>query len=364
MGLESTELDAAELVADELDELELTSLDAADEAGTADASVAVFVGPLHAERARTARAPAANRIFMSIPFLISVGDSLVPQPVKYRPIATGARVNSRPRNPARIWAGWARIGRVTGLLNHPQIVLAVALATLGGAAFLGDQLRNRVRPVAGEERADLDLVLTATLTLLGLLLGFSFSMAVSRYDQRKNAEAAEANTIAAEYRRADLLTDPARSKIRELMGRYVDERIAYYRSEKYGVVADDTLLKLQADLWSTVSTAANTNPNPVVALAVSGMDDVFTSRGTTQAAWLNRIPTAAWALLASTALLVNLLLGYRERRTDVLVLTILPLAVSTALFLIADIDSPRTGLVRVAPANLEALAVTIHAPQR
>ena len=56
-----------------------------------------------------------------------------------------------------------------------------------------------------EERADFGVVLSATLTLLGLLIGFSFSMAVSRYDQRKNLEEAEANAIGTEYVRADLL---------------------------------------------------------------------------------------------------------------------------------------------------------------
>lgn len=66
-------------------------------------------------------------------------------------------------------------------------------------------------------------------------------------------------------------------------------------------------------------------------------------------------------LLATTALVVTLLLGYRERRKDVVVLTVLPLVVSIALFLIADIDSPREGLIRVAPVNLVQLSDSMHA---
>ncbi len=65
--------------------------------------------------------------------------------------------------------------------------------------------------------------------------------------------------------------------------------------------------------------------------------------------------------LAATALVVNLLLGYRERRTDAVVLTVLPLVLSIALFLIADIDSPREGLIRVAPINLVQLSDSMHA---
>jgi hypothetical protein len=252
------------------------------------------------------------------------------------------------------------------IVDHPLVLLGIAPVGLCAAAFAGDMLRRKVRPVLGEERSDLDLVLTATLTLLALLLGFSFSMAVSRYDQRKNYEAAETNAIAAEYRRADLLADDAaRRQVRELLVRYTDERIHYYRSGEVGTGAvDPDLLALQGKLWPPVAAAGNRLRDPVVALAVSGMDEVFTSRGATRAAWLNRIPTGAWALLAATAVLVNLLLGYRGRRTDPLVLVVLPVVVSIALFLIADIDSPRSGLIRVAPTTLVTLAAEMHAAQQ
>jgi hypothetical protein len=57
----------------------------------------------------------------------------------------------------------------------------------------GDLLRRKIRPLKKDEREDFDTVLAASLTLLALIIGFSFSMAVSRYDQRKNCEEAEAN---------------------------------------------------------------------------------------------------------------------------------------------------------------------------
>lgn len=65
-------------------------------------------------------------------------------------------------------------------------------------------------------------------------------------------------------------------------------------------------------------------------------------------------------MLAATAIFANLLLGYRERRTDALVLLVLPVTVSIALFLIADIDCPHGGLIRVVPANLVSLSEAIH----
>ena len=242
------------------------------------------------------------------------------------------------------------------IVDHPFLVLPLALVVQWAAAYLGDLLRRKVRPVPSVERTDFDIVLTATLTLLALLIGFTFSMAVSRYDQRKNFEAQEANAIGTEYVRADLLPAETRDRVRDLLRHYLDERIADYEAPGGARTAAD----LPAQLWSTMAQSGTAQPNPVTALAVSGMNDVLNSQGYTIAAWSNRIPTAAWALLASTALLANMLLGYRERRTDWLVLMVLPLTVSIALFLIADVDTPNGGVIRVIPTNLVQLSQTLH----
>jgi hypothetical protein len=64
------------------------------------------------------------------------------------------------------------------------------------------------------------------------------------------------------------------------------------------------------------------------------------------------------------AILSNMLLGYRERKTDVLVLLILPVIVSIAFFLIADIDSPRGGVIQVAPQNLMSVSQFMDSHRR
>ncbi|MFX6225927.1 hypothetical protein ABTF68_20840, partial [Acinetobacter baumannii] len=70
----------------------------------------------------------------------------------------------------------------------------------------------------------------ATLTLLGLMIGFTFSMAISRYDTRKNYEEEEANAIGTEYARASLLPAPDAANLRGLLAKYVDVRIQLYSS--------------------------------------------------------------------------------------------------------------------------------------
>jgi hypothetical protein len=120
--------------------------------------------------------------------------------------------------------------------------------------------------------------------------------------------------------------------------------------------------QLQKELWSAVHASAAEHPTPVVALAVAGMNDVLNSQGYTQAAYWNRIPTAAWALLIAMAIGSCLLIGYgsRSAKAGSKLLPILPLGASIAFMFIADLDAPRHGIIRVRPQNLDSLAESLH----
>ena len=247
-------------------------------------------------------------------------------------------------------------------MNYPILVLVLSFVLLYVAAHIGDVLRNRVFPLNEDARNDFGVVLGATLTLLGLLIGFSFSMAVSRYDQRKNYEEAEANAIGTEYLRADLLPAADAGRIRELLKKYVDQRVLFYttRSPQGLAKIDADTAALQNELWSAVLPGAASQPTPPIALVLSGMNDVLNSQGYTQAAWWNRIPIAAWILMTAIAVCCNVLIGYGARRTDWRIFLIVPVAVSIAFFLISDIDSPRGGSIRVAPQNLLSLSQSMR----
>ena len=93
------------------------------------------------------------------------------------------------------------------------------------------------------------------------------------------------------------------------------------------------------------------------------MNDVLNSQGYTQAAWRNRIPIAAWSLMVAIAICCNVLIGYgaRDAKAQSLLHLALPLLVSISFFLIADIDSPHSGLIRVHPQNIISLSESLHA---
>ena len=234
-----------------------------------------------------------------------------------------------------------------------------------GSAWIGASFRSKRRESEEELRQDFGVILVATLTLLGLIIGVSFSMAISRYDQRKNYEEAEANAIGTEYVRADLLPRADGAKVRALLRNYTDQRVLFYTTRDEAEIQQINFrtAQLQTDLWFAVQAPAARQPTPISALVVSGVNDVLNSQGYTQAAYWNRMPTAAWGLMVAIAICCNVLFGYGSKSTKVRakLLLVLPLVVSIAFMLIADIDTPRHGLIHVSPQNLISLAESLRA---
>jgi hypothetical protein len=253
---------------------------------------------------------------------------------------------------------------MSNFLRHPLSVLVLTFLTLWLSARVGLYFRRRQENLEEAEYEDRDFIVAATLTLLALIVGFTFSMATGRYDQRKNYEEAEANAIGTEYARADLLSAADTARVRTLLKEYLDQRILFYESadEHELQQVNARAAQLQTDLWSAVRVQANTQPTPLMALAVSGMNDVLNSQGYTQAAWWNRIPVGAWCLMIVIAICSSLLIGYGAHRAQgaFMRLLALPLVLCIAFFLIADIDSPRRGVIKVLPQNLISLAQSLR----
>ncbi len=231
-------------------------------------------------------------------------------------------------------------------------------------AFIGERFSRRARLADEDARTDFGTVQSASLTLLALIIGFSLSMAVGRYDQRKNYEEEEANAIGTEYIRADLLSAPQAEQMRTALKQYLQQRILFYTERDDAALAgiDQQTARLQDAIWQAAREGVKSGPNPVSALAVAGANDVINTQGYTQAAWWNRIPRAAWALMILLGLFCSFLVGYGARGSKAKgwLLAVMPLTVALSFMLIADIDSPRAGIIRVVPQNLHSLAASLH----
>jgi len=250
------------------------------------------------------------------------------------------------------------------VIRYPVLVFVLCFLGLVLAERIGVLFSERLRTADAEVREDFGVVRAATLTLNGLIIGFAFSMALGRYDQRKIYEETEANAIGTEYLRAGLLPPVDAAKVRELLLKYLDQRILFYRTrdEQQLSQINAQTAKLQAELWSAVQVPTVAQPTPVSSLALAGMNDVLNSQGYTQAAWRNRLPFAAWGLMATVAICGNVLVGFgaRNPQAESWLLLVLPLVISIAFFLIAEIDTPRARLIRVKPQNLLSLSQSLR----
>jgi hypothetical protein len=227
------------------------------------------------------------------------------------------------------------------------------------AVWFGNAILSRYRTKDTETSEDLGIIQTATLTLLALIIGFTFSMAIDRHDQRELLEESEANAIATEYLRADLLPLKLAADTQDLLKQYLDQRILFYTRKSHEQVQEinQKTDAIQQTLWNGILPIARMNQSPTIALVVSGMNDVFNSQGYVQAAWWNRIPNTAWALMTAIAICANLLVGFGARnfKKNIALFMIFPFVIAVSFFLIADIDSPRGGVIRIEARNLITL---------
>jgi hypothetical protein len=246
---------------------------------------------------------------------------------------------------------------VGSLIDYPFYFAICVLVVMMAAAFAGAALRRR-RTLGAATEGDVTLLVTSALTILGLILGFSFSMAVSRYDLRKEYEENEANAIGTEYLRVELLPSAKAAALESMLAQYTNERIRFYLASDERELAqnDSATAALQKAMWHDVNAYAIVHRDPVTAAIATGMNDAINTQGYTQYAWWNRIPAAAWALMLVFGIICSLLFGFKTA-LDVGApyrLVVLPLIISVAFMLIADLDSPRHGFIKLLPQNLEA----------
>src|SRR5580700_55063 len=117
---------------------------------------------------------------------------------------------------------------MNSVLDHPLLLFVLSFLTLWLATRFGASVIRRWIKLEPDARKDFATILATTLTLNGLIIGFTFSMAIGRYEQRKNFEEEEANAIGTEYVRADLLPGDVAARVRALLSNYLDQRILFY----------------------------------------------------------------------------------------------------------------------------------------
>jgi hypothetical protein len=243
-------------------------------------------------------------------------------------------------------------------IDHPRMLFVVMTLFLLASVEIGFGLRRRRTSSSDEQQFKrIGETRNEIGVLLSLLLGFTLAMSLVRYDHRTELVVDEANAIGTTRLRAEMLPEPSRARVRELLRQYIDSRVQYSRAgppeERQQPLRRSQ--EIQSELWQEARAAAQQSPNPISSLFVASLNEAFDLREKRFAALENRIPGSIWFMLVTIAVLTCLTVGYAHTSRLSYSMVVPPLMIAIVMMLIADLDTSRSGLIRVRQHSIERL---------
>jgi hypothetical protein len=235
----------------------------------------------------------------------------------------------------------------------------LVFAALLGATALGIFLGHRARHLSESLKEPFGILQGALLGLVGLLLAFGLSLAVSRYEDRRANVVTAANAIGTTYLRAQTLPEPIRSDSLDLLARYtrtaisVGDHVPGSAGARHAVGSE---AQIERQLWRLAGKALDTAPTASAPrLYVETLNEMFDDETVRVAALGNRVPTAVLVLeLIGAAVALGLLAAYLAiAGRGVLAVVLASALVAFLLLVTADLDRPTRGLIRVPDAVLK-----------
>ena len=252
------------------------------------------------------------------------------------------------------------------LVDHPVWLFFIVFPLLVLVSEAGFRLRSRWRkPIDDQQQENLTGAAQSIAVLLSLLLGFTFPMAVGRYDLRKRLMVEEADAIATASLRSRTLPEPERTRTHELFVQYVEVRLGFFAHGLHLGELEESFARskqLQHSLWQQSLSVAQSKRDPITSVYLQSLNAVIDLSEENQAALENRIPRAIWFTLVLIALLGSLMLGFGLQRRNWIPILIAPLTISIVMTLIADLDSPRKGLIVVGRESMQRVQSDLKLP--
>ena len=239
------------------------------------------------------------------------------------------------------------------------LAYGVSVILIIGAAELGFLLGRRNKDRSDSDaRSQISMIEGALLGILGLLLGFTFSMAVNRFEDRRHLVIQEANAMGTVLLRAQVLAPPAYETLKSRMREYVEVRLRYVEAGTDEAKLREALQsggRLQSELWTIAQEEARVRPTQISALLLASLNDLFDLTEARMAALENSVPSLVWIMLYLVAMLTTCALGFGTGlagRRILLPITIIPVLLAGLLAMLLDLDRPREGMLQVSQASI------------
>jgi hypothetical protein len=220
----------------------------------------------------------------------------------------------------------------------------------------------------GGLKEPLAIMQAALVGLVALLLAFGLTMAVGRYQARRDAVVLEANAIGTTYLRAQTLGEPMRTESLELLKRYGDARIALSESVPDSAkfqAASKASVDIQNSLWGLAGDALNKAPTASAPrLYIETLNEMIDAHTTRIAALDNRIPSPVlWLQVLASALALGVLGMFLASHDRGVLMALLAAGLVTVMLLVIfDLDRPHRGMITIPDGPIIAVRASMNAP--
>jgi hypothetical protein len=250
------------------------------------------------------------------------------------------------------------------LVDYPTLLFIFLFISYSVALEIG--FRIAARGQAHDDPALHEQAIGArdgVVVLLSLLLGFTLALSLPRSDLRRQLIVDESNAIGTADLRAQMLPEPERTKTLDLLRSYTDARVEFSETSGTPGASDASTARshaLQDELWTQAKAAAVAAPTPVTSMYISALNDVIDLEAKRVAARRSRVPISIWIMLFCLSILACLSSGFTLRRRFLLSMIVAPLMIAIVMALIADLDTPGRGFIRVDLSSIRELQNGLH----
>lgn len=244
-----------------------------------------------------------------------------------------------------------------------KIILGAIIVFFLAATEAGFRFGRRAQTSVTEDSKSQTFTLQgAMLGLLALLLGFTFAMAMARFDTRKQMVLEESIAIGTTFLRAQLLPQPPRQEISDLLRQYVEVRLAFYGTgiDKQKLrQTNDRTEQLHKQLWSLAAVLGEKDPRSIpIGLFLQSLNETIDLHAKRMTALENHVPEIILMLLYFVAIVVSGVIGYGcglGGFRNFFVTTMASILIASVILVIVDLDRPRRGLIRVSQTRMVEL---------
>ncbi len=250
----------------------------------------------------------------------------------------------------------------TGIIVLVLFIMLIVALEIG--YWLGRRARSNTDDTARSQASTME---SAVIGLLALLLAFTMSMAIARYDTRRQLVVDEANAIGTTYLRAKMLPPIYRNEVSNLVRQYVANRLEFFNAgndnSRLQAVSQDAALR-QRELWSwATAVEAQDNRSIPAGLFVQSLNDVIDLEAKRTAAFRSRVPEVVLLMIMAVAIATATVVGYNSglgNRRNLLATITLVIVIVVTTWVIIDLDRPRGGLILVSQQTMIDLQETMN----